>query len=154
MLEVLNSKYEENNLPFNVIVPSLPGYCYSNGPPLDRDFTVEDIAKVMDKLKKLFKNDSSDSHAEPSHTQGATAPSSTAMSYVQPMSMYIQYLDTLYMVLGRENPSFSPLPHPLLPGMSGSHRHTLLLPVCLQMHWYMPHDIHNCSLDSLLQDQH
>ena len=31
-------------------MPSLPGYCYSNGPPLDRDFTTEGIAKVMDKL--------------------------------------------------------------------------------------------------------
>lgn len=49
-LEELSSKYDENSLPFHVIVPSLPGYCYSNGPPLDRDFTVEDIAKVLDKL--------------------------------------------------------------------------------------------------------
>ncbi|KAJ8118114.1 hypothetical protein OPT61_g843 [Boeremia exigua] len=31
----------------------------------------------MDKLKALFKKDSSGSHAEPSHTQGAAAPSST-----------------------------------------------------------------------------
>lgn len=49
---MLNSKYDENSLPFHVIVPSLPGYCYSNGPPLDRNFTVEDIAKVMDKLMR------------------------------------------------------------------------------------------------------
>ncbi len=50
VLEVLSSKYDENSLPFHVIVPSLPGYCYSNGPPTDRNFTVEDIAKLMDKL--------------------------------------------------------------------------------------------------------
>ncbi|KAK3111759.1 hypothetical protein LTR53_012663 [Teratosphaeriaceae sp. CCFEE 6253] len=50
VLEELSSKYDEDSLPYHVIVPSLPGYCYSNGPPLDRDFTVQDIAKVLDKL--------------------------------------------------------------------------------------------------------
>ena len=50
VLELLNSKYDENSLPFHVIVPSLPGYCYSNGPPKDKDFNNEDIAKIMDKL--------------------------------------------------------------------------------------------------------
>ena len=50
VLEEFSSKYDENSLPYHVIVPSLPGYCYSNGPPLDRDFTVQDIAKVLDKL--------------------------------------------------------------------------------------------------------
>lgn len=50
VLDELRSKYDENSLPYHVIVPSLPGYCYSNGPPLDRNFTVESIAKVLDKL--------------------------------------------------------------------------------------------------------
>jgi microsomal epoxide hydrolase len=50
VLEELSSKYDENTLPYHVIVPSLPGYCYSNGPPTDRDFTVEKLAGVLDKL--------------------------------------------------------------------------------------------------------
>lgn len=50
MLKEFASKYDENSLPYHVIVPSLPGYCYSNGPPLDRDFATEDIARLMDKL--------------------------------------------------------------------------------------------------------
>jgi microsomal epoxide hydrolase len=50
VLEHLSSKYDENNLPYHVIVPSLPGYCYSNGPPLDRNFTVQDLSRVLDKL--------------------------------------------------------------------------------------------------------
>ncbi|SMR44107.1 unnamed protein product [Zymoseptoria tritici ST99CH_3D1] len=37
-------------LPFHVIVPSLPGYGYSSGPPLDRDFTTEGMALLMNKL--------------------------------------------------------------------------------------------------------
>ena len=50
VLDELKSKYDENSLPFHVIVPSLPGYGYSNGPPLDKNFTTEGIANVTDKL--------------------------------------------------------------------------------------------------------
>lgn len=49
-LDVLREKYKPEDLPFHVIVPSLPGYGYSNGPPLDKNFDVEGIARVMDKL--------------------------------------------------------------------------------------------------------
>ncbi|KAK3678759.1 hypothetical protein LTR78_001212 [Recurvomyces mirabilis] len=49
-VEVLKEKYTPETLPFHVIVPSLPGYGYSNGPPLDKDFDCEGIARVMDKL--------------------------------------------------------------------------------------------------------
>lgn len=50
--EIWQKKYKPEDLPFHVIVPSLPGYGYSNGPPLDKDYTVEDIARVMDSLMK------------------------------------------------------------------------------------------------------
>lgn len=49
-LSVLRAAYGPADLPFHVVVPSLPGYGYSSGPPLDRDFGCEDIARVMDKL--------------------------------------------------------------------------------------------------------
>ncbi|KAK5712550.1 hypothetical protein LTR17_017931 [Elasticomyces elasticus] len=49
-LDVLKEKYTPEDLPFHVIVPSLPGYGYSNGPPLDKDFDVQGIARVVDKL--------------------------------------------------------------------------------------------------------
>ncbi|TKA36752.1 hypothetical protein B0A54_11622 [Friedmanniomyces endolithicus] len=49
-LDVLREKYKPEDLPFHVIVPSLPGYGYSNGPPLDKDFNTEGIARVVDKL--------------------------------------------------------------------------------------------------------
>jgi pimeloyl-ACP methyl ester carboxylesterase len=49
-LELLQKKYTPENLPFHIIVPSLPGYGYSNGPPLDKNYDMEGIARVMDKL--------------------------------------------------------------------------------------------------------
>ena len=45
-------KYSENDLPFHIIVPSLPGYGYSSGPPLDRDYTISDMARIVDQLMK------------------------------------------------------------------------------------------------------
>ena len=33
-----------------MIVPSLPGYTFSSGPPLDRDFGTHDIAHVLNQL--------------------------------------------------------------------------------------------------------
>lgn len=49
-LDVLKGNYGPGELPFHVIVPSLPGYGYSSGPPLDRDFGCEGIASIVDKL--------------------------------------------------------------------------------------------------------
>lgn len=49
-LDVLKGNHAPGSLPFHMIVPSLPGYGYSSGPPLDRDFRCQDIADVMDKL--------------------------------------------------------------------------------------------------------
>lgn len=35
---------------FHIIVPSAPGYAFSSPPPADLDFTVTDVARLMDKL--------------------------------------------------------------------------------------------------------
>lgn len=43
-------KYIPETLPFHVVAPPLPGYAYSSGPPLEKDFNTEGIARVMDKL--------------------------------------------------------------------------------------------------------
>lgn len=50
MLDILRSKYTADTLPFHAIVPSLPGYGLSAGPPLDRDFSGYDAARIMNKL--------------------------------------------------------------------------------------------------------
>lgn len=49
-LSVLIEKYTPDTLPFHIVVPSLPGYAYSSGPPTDQNFDTEGIARVMDKL--------------------------------------------------------------------------------------------------------
>ena len=50
MMEALQKRYKAESLPFHFIVPSLPGYAFSSGPPPDKDFKVEDICRLFDKL--------------------------------------------------------------------------------------------------------
>lgn len=50
MLEILRTKYTADTLPFHVVVPSLPGYGLSSGPPADRDFSPSDAARVLNQL--------------------------------------------------------------------------------------------------------
>ncbi|PSR78437.1 epoxide hydrolase 1 [Coniella lustricola] len=50
MLDILRTKYTAETLPFHAIVPSLPGYGLSSGPPLDRDFSGKDAARILNKL--------------------------------------------------------------------------------------------------------
>lgn len=50
MLEMLRSKYSPAELPYHVIVPSLPGYAYSSGPAVEADYTVEAAADAVHNL--------------------------------------------------------------------------------------------------------
>lgn len=50
MLDLLRAKYTAETLPFHAVVPSLPGYGLSSGPPTDRDFTPTDAARVLNQL--------------------------------------------------------------------------------------------------------
>lgn len=50
MLDLLRTKYTADTLPFHAIVPSLPGYGLSSGPPTDRDFTTKDAARLLNQL--------------------------------------------------------------------------------------------------------
>ncbi|KAJ5538459.1 hypothetical protein N7494_007938 [Penicillium frequentans] len=52
MLELFQKEYTPSTLPYHLIVPSLPGYTFSSGPPLDRNFGTRDIARVLDQLMK------------------------------------------------------------------------------------------------------
>ncbi|KAJ5930261.1 Epoxide hydrolase [Penicillium verhagenii] len=45
-------EYTPSTLPYHLIVPSLPGYAFSSGPPLDRNFGTKDIARVLDQLMR------------------------------------------------------------------------------------------------------
>ncbi|KAF2708440.1 alpha/beta-hydrolase [Pleomassaria siparia CBS 279.74] len=50
IMNLVRKKYSPQDLPYHVIVPSLPGYTLSSGPPLDKDFKTADIARIIDKL--------------------------------------------------------------------------------------------------------
>lgn len=50
VLDALQSKYTPDELPYHVIVPSLPGYAYSEPPPTDRDWKLQDSARLLNKL--------------------------------------------------------------------------------------------------------
>jgi len=50
VLDLLKAKYTSANLPYHVIVPSLPGYAFSSGPSRKRDWVCEDMARIMNKL--------------------------------------------------------------------------------------------------------
>ncbi|KIV89068.1 hypothetical protein PV10_08679 [Exophiala mesophila] len=50
ILSALQNKYSPVDLPYHIIVPSLPGYAFSGTPPLDRDWRLEDSANLLHKL--------------------------------------------------------------------------------------------------------
>lgn len=50
VLTVLKDKYPPADLPYHVVVPSLPGWAFSSAPPKDRDFTSVDVARLMNRL--------------------------------------------------------------------------------------------------------
>ena len=49
-MSILREKYTPETLPYHIIVPSLPGYTFSSRPPLDRDFRLEDTARLLNRL--------------------------------------------------------------------------------------------------------
>ena len=49
-MQRLRGKYTPEELPYHIIVPSLPGYAFSTGPPLETEWACEDAAYLMHKL--------------------------------------------------------------------------------------------------------
>jgi len=50
LLDILRKRYTSADLPYHVIVPSLPGYAYSSGPPSNKDYSTDQATRVLDKL--------------------------------------------------------------------------------------------------------
>jgi microsomal epoxide hydrolase len=50
ILSILKERYTPETLPYHIIVPSLPGYAFSSKPPLDKDFGVQDVARIVNSL--------------------------------------------------------------------------------------------------------
>ena len=55
VLDLLRKAHTPLTLPFHVNVPSLPGYGFSSGPPLDRNFLLDDVAWTVDALMKRIR---------------------------------------------------------------------------------------------------
>jgi microsomal epoxide hydrolase len=54
LLHILRSKYTAEDLPYHLVVPSLPGYAFSSAPPLDQDFRADDAARIFDTLASVL----------------------------------------------------------------------------------------------------
>lgn len=50
ILDILKQRYSPKDLPYHVVVPSLPGYGYSSGPPLDKDYGIDVAAGALNNL--------------------------------------------------------------------------------------------------------
>lgn len=50
MLQLFRDEFTPDTLPYHIVVPSLPGYTFSSGPPLDRNYGTQDAARIVDKL--------------------------------------------------------------------------------------------------------
>ena len=50
ILELLKKAYTPQDLPCHFIVPSLPGFAFSDRPPLDKDFNLYDVARIFNHL--------------------------------------------------------------------------------------------------------
>lgn len=50
ILKLFKEQFNPSNLPYHLIVPSIPGYAFSSTTPLDKKWNAEDIGRVVDKL--------------------------------------------------------------------------------------------------------
>lgn len=50
MLDLLRDRYTPLDLPYHIIVPSLPGYGFSNGPPTNGNYTLDQAADLLHHL--------------------------------------------------------------------------------------------------------
>ncbi|PWY83538.1 alpha/beta-hydrolase [Aspergillus heteromorphus CBS 117.55] len=50
VLSLIRDRYSPEDLPYHLVIPSLPGFTFSSGPPVDRDFIGEDTARVLNQV--------------------------------------------------------------------------------------------------------
>ncbi|OOF93430.1 hypothetical protein ASPCADRAFT_398462 [Aspergillus carbonarius ITEM 5010] len=50
MLSLIREKYSPEDLPYHFVIPSLPGFTFSSGPPLNADFIGQDTARVINQV--------------------------------------------------------------------------------------------------------
>jgi microsomal epoxide hydrolase len=50
LMEILRTRYTPETLPYHIIVPSLPGYAFTELPMLEKGYGVADAARLFSKL--------------------------------------------------------------------------------------------------------
>lgn len=50
LLSLFREKYDPSTLPYHFIIPSLPGFTFSGGPPVDTNWSCHDMARVVNQL--------------------------------------------------------------------------------------------------------
>ncbi|KAF9872909.1 epoxide hydrolase [Colletotrichum karsti] len=50
ILSRLKQNYSPQDLPYHIVIPSLPGYAFSDSPPLDKNWTLQDSGRLLHKL--------------------------------------------------------------------------------------------------------
>jgi pimeloyl-ACP methyl ester carboxylesterase len=50
ILDLVKARYSPGDLPYHIIIPSLPGYAFSSGPPIDRDYDIGSAAGAINDL--------------------------------------------------------------------------------------------------------
>lgn len=50
ILDLLKERYSPSELPYHVVVPSLPGYAFSSAPPTDIDYDIKSTAHLFNNL--------------------------------------------------------------------------------------------------------
>lgn len=50
MLASLSAKYTPDELPYHVIIPSMPGYAFSATPAVNKNWTMQDTGRLLHKL--------------------------------------------------------------------------------------------------------
>lgn len=50
IFDIVKSRYDPESSPYHLIVPSLPGFTFSSGPPIDSNWGIANTSAVMDTL--------------------------------------------------------------------------------------------------------
>lgn len=50
MLKLIKDKHQQKDLPYHIIVPSLPGYTLSAAIPTDKNWSLHDTARIINTL--------------------------------------------------------------------------------------------------------
>ncbi|CAA9960872.1 epoxide hydrolase [Pyrenophora teres f. maculata] len=91
LMDLLRKKYTPDNLPYHIIVPSLPGFALSSDPPPQKDCKVADAARIMHK-HLLSLGFSSTGYLVQGGDIGSLVARQMAATYVECKGMHLNFV--------------------------------------------------------------